>query len=88
MAFVNITSKMAIHVNVKYENNFDPHADFEQIVLRIRKENDFINIRVVDCGDAVCLEFFSNNKKTSEFKLRNEPFNQNAIHQMIEIHLN
>lgn len=88
MAILNITAKVGYAVNVKFQNTFDPHADFNQIILRVRNGKKFVNVRVVDLGDAISLEFWDDVSKKTEFKVENKSFNQQVIHNTIDLFLN
>ncbi len=58
MKHFNITSKVRIRVSDAFTATEDKNADFNQIVLRVRNGDKFVNFRVERLGEVITIEFF------------------------------
>lgn len=79
-----ITSKIAIDKNDSCTSVFDAEADFNQIVLRIRKGDKFVNFRVTNLGDTVTCEFWDKTCLDYDICLRNEPLHAKAFQTLVD----
>lgn len=79
-----ITSKIAVNTPDEVKTVFDAEADFNQIVLRIRKGNKFVNFRVTNLGDTVTYEFWEGTEMCYDICLRNDPFHAKAFQTLVD----
>lgn len=87
MTTFNVTSKIAITSPAGVcVATIDKEADFDQIVLRIRKGEIFVNFRVVNLGSHVSIEFWDKYRMNNAVVLPNDNGSQSAFQTMMELY--
>lgn len=79
-----ITSKISINVEGPIFATFDKEADFDQVVLRVRNGEKYVNFRVTHLGDNVTLEFYQGDKFSHDICLRNDPLRAEALQTLMD----
>lgn len=89
MESFNVTSKICVSIpNVLgIRATADSQADFDQICLRIRLDEKFVNFLVTHLGEMVTAQFWNGNKKTYEVSLTNDARHERAFAGLVSNHL-
>ena len=89
MKAFQITSKISIIAAVNHSHiaTLDKEADFDQIILRVRNGDKFVNFRITDLGETVTAQMFKNNKFDYEIRLTNDIRHEKAFQTILANYL-
>lgn len=91
MKSFNITSKISLIAPVSPGSSttatMDSQADFNQIILRVRNGNKFVNFLVTDLGETVTAQFWQDHYKAYEIRLTNDIRHEKAFQTLMAQHL-
>lgn len=84
MEHFKVSSKIGVLVSPVFKATYDKEADFDQVVLRVRNGEKFVNFRVTDLGDAVTIEFNEGFRLSHNITLKNDAFHGAAFQTMMD----
>lgn len=90
MESFNVTSKICINIPqdvLGISATADREADFNQIILRVRLGNRFVNFLVTDLGETVTAQFWADYHKQYEIRLTNDSRHEAAFQALLSNHL-
>lgn len=89
MESFNVTSKICINIpqDLGISATADREADFDQIILRVRLGNKFVNFLVTGLGETVTAQFWGDYHKQYEICLTNDIRHEKAFQTLMAQHL-